>query len=113
MINKPILNVLSAIVLLCPVVGSATCLGSNDSANNQLFSDCHSKAEYHLAGLSQVAGNPSTNSQAIADQPGLLVVDVTEASKVGSKVRVEKSPKNNEQPFDNHEWMPADWYEAY
>ena len=86
MINKRIVNIVCAVALLGPV-------------------------------MSQAANNPSTDSsaqsQASAEKSELMMVDVTDTSNVGSKVRVKRDPKPGGQPFDNYGWIPSDWYEGY
>ena len=85
MINKPLLNIICSIALLCPVVSTA-------------------------AGLAEAEVNQPASMQKTGDQSGFSVAEV---SNVGSKVHVKQTPKRNETDFDNFEWMPTAWYETY
>ena len=88
MINKPILNIICSIALLCPVVSTA-------------------------AALAETETNKPASIQKTVDQSGFSIVELAEAFNVGSKVHVKQSPKRSETGSDNFEWMPTDWYETY
>jgi hypothetical protein len=113
MINKPMLNIVYAIALLCPVLSAAACLDSNDPAKNMTTGDCRYKAEYYLAGLAEAEINQPASTQKTGNQSEFSAFEGAEVSNVGPKVDVQHLPKNSETDLDNFEWMSVDWYEAY
>lgn len=88
MINKPILNIICSIALLCPVVSTA-------------------------AGLAEAEANQLTSKQKTGNQSEFSAFESVEASNVGSKGNVNQSPKSNKTELDNYDWLPNDWYEVY
>ena len=88
MINKPILNIICSITLLCPVMSTA-------------------------AGLAEAEANQPASMQKTGNQSEFSAFEGAEVSSVGSKVDVKQPPKSSETDLDNFEWMSVDWYEAY
>jgi len=113
MINKRILNIVSVIALLSPTVSTAACLDSNDPTKNRITGDCHSKAEYYLAGLAETDENPPVSRQKTIGQSEFSVFEGAEASNLSSKGGVKQSPKSSETDLGNYEWTPSHWYEVY
>ncbi len=88
MINKPILNIVCSIALLCPVVSTA-------------------------AGLAEAEANQPASKQKTGNLSEFSAFEGAEVSNVGSKGDVKQLPKNSETDLDNFEWMSVDWYEVY
>jgi hypothetical protein len=88
MINKPILNIICSIALLCPVVSTA-------------------------AGLAEAEANQPASTQKTGNQSEFSAFEGAEVSNVDSKGDVKQSQKSSETDLDNFEWMSVDWYEVY
>ena len=88
MINKPMLNIVYAIALLCPVVSTA-------------------------AGLAEAEANQPASTQKTGNQSEFSAFESAEVSNVGPKVDVKQRPKSSETDLNNFDWISSNWYEAY